>query len=122
MKLLKIAIICSIIFSGTQGFAKNPHDSDSSFVNQNSPGKIVAAESAHLNREVVRLEKKLDNVLSNVPDIIDHDEGRIIAIISNQVERDLEEVKKDIEEITYQRSTSGIYLKLEEIEKDIDMI
>lgn len=126
MKFLKIAIIFSIIFSGTQGFAKNPHDSDSSFINDNVPGKILASEYDYLSREVVRLEKLLDTALVNAQASInmsdDNNKGRIIAIISNQVERDLEEVKNEIEEITYQRSTNGIYFKLEQIEEDIKMI
>ncbi|PIK14343.1 hypothetical protein [Halobacteriovorax sp. JY17] len=122
MKTLKCAILLLTIFASTNNFAKSPHESESLVNSEIMAGKIIAAETDFLNREVARLGKKLENTLDSLPMDIDHNEGKIIAVIANQVERDLESVKKDIDSLTYQRSFDMIYTKLDQIEKDIEMI
>lgn len=122
MKTLKYAILLVSIFASVNNFAKSPHESESLIRNDITAGKIIAAETNFLSHEVSRLTKKLENTLNTVPLSVDHNEGKIIAVIANQVERDLEEVKREIEALSYQRSSDMIYIKLEQIEKDIEMI
>ena len=122
MKTLKYAILLLSITTSANSFAKSPHESESLVNNELMAGKIIAAETNFLEREVSRLSKKLQNTLDSLPMHLEHGEGKIIAVIANQVERDIESVKKDIDALTYQRSSDMIYTKLEQIEKDIEMI
>jgi len=122
MRTLKCAILLLSLFASSNNFARSPHESESLINNENMAGKIIAAETNYLTGEVDRLTRKLESTLGSLPMDISHTEGKIIAVIANQVERDLEEVKRDIDALTYQRSSDMIYTKLEQIEKDIEMI
>ena len=123
MKFLKSLILLSLVLTSSISLAKSPHDSDNSTVDiEVMHGKILAAEYNHLSREIERLEKKLNNALNSLPNHLEINEGRIIALISNEVERELEQLKKDVEELSYRTSSNPLYKKLEDIEKDIDMI
>ena len=123
MKILKSLILLSLILTSSVSMAKNPHDSDSSNIdNQHMQGKILAAEYEMLSNEIVRLEKKLSSTLDTLPFNLERNEGKIIALISNQIERDLEQLKKDIEKLSYKTSSNKLHEKLIEIEKDIEMI
>jgi hypothetical protein len=124
MKALKAILILSLLVSSSVSMAKSPHDSDASHIDvQMDQGRVLAAEYNLLSSEVERLENKLSRALDKVQfNHISRDEGRIVALISNQVESDLEEIKKLIEELNYETSSNSIYEKLREIEKDIKMI
>ncbi|CBW24954.1 putative secreted protein [Halobacteriovorax marinus SJ] len=122
MRTLKCAILLLSLFASSNNFARSPHESESLINNENMAGKIIAAETNYLTGEVDRLTRKLESTLGSLPMDISHTEGKIIAVIANQVERDLEEVKRDIDALTYKRSSDMIYTKLEQIEKDIEMI
>ncbi|WP_127715453.1 hypothetical protein [Halobacteriovorax sp. HLS] len=123
MKLLKSLILFSLLISSSMSQAKSPHDSDNSYIDTEiTHGKILAAEYNHLSREISRLEAKLNRALTALPDHLEINEGRIVALISNEVERELEVLKKEIEQLSYNSSSNSLYKKIEEIEKDIDMI
>lgn len=120
---MKALLLITILLSGQFTFAKSPHDSDNASIDiQIMQGKVLAAEYDLLSREIARLETKLADTLSGLPNHVERNEGKIIALISNQVERDLETLKKDIEELSYSKSSNDLHKKLEEIEKDIEMI
>ncbi|GEM_PF-5059849 len=122
MKTLKLSVLLLAIISSTNSFSRSPHESESLINNEIMHGKVIAGEAGHLESEVARLTTKLERTLALIPLDIDKNEGRIISIIADQVERDLRKIKKDIDSLSYQKSSESIYRKLEQIEKDIEMI
>ncbi|WP_372655243.1 hypothetical protein [Halobacteriovorax sp.] len=123
MKVISYILLLALIFASSyKASARSPHESESLINNEFLHTKIEASESTFLESEVNRLTLKLERTLGTLPLDIDHNEGKIIAIISQQIENDLREVKKEIESINYQKSSNSIYIKIEQIEKDIEMI